>query len=349
MATKKLVHYINQFYGGIGGEDKADYRPELREGVAGPGMQLQKELGDGIEIIATIVCGDSYFAENTDEALPIILEWVKKYSPDGFIAGPAFNSGRYGMACGAVSEAVKLNLDIPVVTGMYPENPGAEIYNKHIYIMEVGNSAASMRKALPVMAGAIKKLFAEGELGWPEDEGYIPMGYRVNVFIEKTGAVRAVDMLMAKVKNQPYTTELPMPQFSRVAPAPAIKDLKTANIALVTSGGIVPMGNPDHIESASATKWGKYDISHVSDLQEGEYITVHGGFDPVYALADADRVLPLDALRELEQEGEIGKLNDYYYATVGNATAVASAEHFGEEMAQDMLASHVQGAILTST
>ena len=37
MAKYKIVHYINQFFAGIGGEEKADYTPELREGVVGPG------------------------------------------------------------------------------------------------------------------------------------------------------------------------------------------------------------------------------------------------------------------------------------------------------------------------
>lgn len=33
---KKAVHYINQFFAGIGGEDKADYKPELKEGKLVP-------------------------------------------------------------------------------------------------------------------------------------------------------------------------------------------------------------------------------------------------------------------------------------------------------------------------
>ena len=41
MAKYKIVHYINQFFAGIGGEEKADYTPELREGVVGPGMGLR--------------------------------------------------------------------------------------------------------------------------------------------------------------------------------------------------------------------------------------------------------------------------------------------------------------------
>ena len=30
MAKYKIVHYLNQFFGGIGGEDKADYKPAIQ-------------------------------------------------------------------------------------------------------------------------------------------------------------------------------------------------------------------------------------------------------------------------------------------------------------------------------
>ena len=62
----KIIHYINQFYAGIGGEEFADYKPELRDGVVGPGLALKVAFGDKAEITKTIVCGDSYFNENLE-------------------------------------------------------------------------------------------------------------------------------------------------------------------------------------------------------------------------------------------------------------------------------------------
>ena len=94
----RIVHYINQFFGGIGGEDKADYRPEVREGVVGPGMALKGALGGAGEIVATVICGDSWFNENLEEAKETVLGLIKQYNPDLVVAGPAFNAGRYGMA-----------------------------------------------------------------------------------------------------------------------------------------------------------------------------------------------------------------------------------------------------------
>ena len=51
-------------------------------------------------------------------------------------------------------------------------------------------------------------------------------------------------MLLKKLADKPFETEYPMPTFDRVDPQPAIKDLSKATIALCTSGGIVPKGNP---------------------------------------------------------------------------------------------------------
>ena len=43
---KKVVHYINQFYAQIGGEEHADQVPLLKKGPVGPGLALQKALED---------------------------------------------------------------------------------------------------------------------------------------------------------------------------------------------------------------------------------------------------------------------------------------------------------------
>ena len=73
------------------------------------------------------------------------------------------------------------------------------------------------------------------------------------------------------------------------------------------------------------------------------------GYDPSYANADSDRVLPVDVLRDLEKEGVIGSLHDKFYTTVGNGTAVASAKAFAAEYAQKMIADGVDAVIMTST
>lgn len=350
MAKIKVVHYINQFFAQIGGEEKADYPAEIRVGeIVGPGMALTASFKDEAEIIATIVCGDSYFNENLEKAKADILAMVKEQAPDVFVAGPAFNAGRYGVACATIAAAVQEELGIPALTGMYEENPGADMFKNQVYMIATKNNAAGMRDAVTKMAPLALKL-AKGEpIGASAEEGYMPNGIRVNFFESERGSKRAVNMLLKKLGGKPYVTEYPMPDFDRVDPNPAVKDLAHAKIALVTSGGIVPKGNPDHIESSSASHYGEYDITGVYDLTEETYETAHGGYDPVYANKDSDRVLPVDVLRDLEKEGVIGELHNKFYTTVGNGTAVANAKAFAAEFSQKLLADGVDAVILTST
>lgn len=348
MAKKKIVHYINQFFAGIGGEDKADFKPESRPGVVGPGMALKAALGDDAEIVGTVICGDTYFAENMDKATDEILDMIKAFAPDAVITGPAFNAGRYGTAAGAVADAVQKKLGIPAISGMYKENPGADMYKKFVYMVPTEDNARGIKTAVPAMAKLVKEAMA-GTIGSPEESGYMPRGVRVNFFQEKPGAARAVDILIKKLKGEKFETEYPMPSFDRVEPGAAIKDMKNATIAVVTSGGIVPKGNPDHIESSSASKFGTYCIKGVQTADEAHYETAHGGYDPTYANEDPNRVLPIDELREMEKEGVFKKLYDYFSTTVGNGTAIASAKKFGLAIGKKLKEDGVDAVILTST
>ena len=345
MGSYKIVHYINQFYAGIGGEEKADIMPSSQDSFVGPGMALNNALKDVAEVIGTVICGDGYFNENLEDASNTVLDMIKSYSPDMVVVGPAFNAGRYGMACGMVAKVVEENLHIPVVGGLYIENPGVDIYKRYAHFIETGNSAASMRKAIPDMVDLIKKIIAGEEI----TDGYIKKGIRKNYFSTARGSKRAVDMLVKKVNGEEFVTEYPMPVFDRVAPNKAVKDIASARIALVSSGGPVPKGNPDHIESSSASKYGKYSLKDIDDLDPDNSQTAHGGYDPVYANDDLDRVLPLDVIKEMLRKKEIGSLHDYWYATVGNGTSVANAKKFAAEIVKDLIQDNVNAVILTST
>lgn len=344
----KVLYYVNQFFGQVGGEDKAGMEPVYKEETVGPALGFNGLLGEEGEVIGTLICGDNYFNEHQEEALPYILNVIKEQNPDIVVTGPAFNAGRYGMACAEIAKAVVEELEIPVVSGMYIENPGLDVCKSIAIVAQTTDSAGGMREALPVMANLTKKIAKGEELGLPEEEGYIPQGKRLTVFTEKRGSQRAVDMLLARLNDEEFETELPMPVFDSVEPAPAIKDLSKATIALVTSGGMVPIGNPDRIQSASAQKWGKYDVSD-RDALTGEYCTIHGGFDPVYANEIPDRVAPLDLLKELEKEGYIGKTFEYFYTTTGTGTSVGNSVKFGTEIGKELKEAGVDGVILTST
>lgn len=282
MATYKIVHYINQFFAGIGGEEKADIVPEVREGAVGPGTALEKALGEEYEIAATVICGDNYFGENLDTATDTIVEMVKQYEPDVFVAGPAFNAGRYGVACGTICKAVEERLGVPVLTAEYEENPGVDMFRKDVIIVKTGDSAATIRKAVPVMAALVKKMATGEEILGPDIEGYHERGIRVNYFAEERASERAIQMLTKKMKGEEFHTDLPMPKFDRVDPAEPIKDIKHAKLAVVTSGGVVPTDNPDHIESSNATKYGVYSIAGMDTMSPNDFTTIHGGLSLIH-------------------------------------------------------------------
>lgn len=346
MEKKRVLYYVNQFFGQIGGEDMAHVAPEFRAEAVGPAQAFAGMVADNAEVIGTIICGDNFFGENEEEARKFIADTIAEQKPDMFVAGPAFNAGRYGFACAGACEVAK-EAGVECVSGMYEENPGLETARLNAFVAPSADSAAKMRKALPAMAALANKLLV-GEILDPEVDDYFPQGRRETILVEDRGSKRAVDMLLARLNDQEFTTELPMPEFDEVEPAPAIKDLKNATIALVTSGGIVPNGNPDRLQSASAQQWNKYDISDHDELK-GDYFTVHGGFDPVYCNEKADRVLPLDMLRQMEKDGEIGHVYDYFYTTTGTGTAVANAIKFGEEIGKELKEAGVDGVLLTST
>jgi glycine reductase len=350
MSTIRVVHYLNQFFAGLGAEEQAGAGPGKKPGAVGPGIALQQALGEGARIVATVYCGDNYANERA-KAIDEILKLVADERPDILIAGPAFASGRYGLACGALCARAQDELGalgIVAVTGMHPDNPGAELYHSKIHIARTRENAAGMGDAMKAMARLALKLYTRAPLGPPQEEGYIPTGRRVHFVAGQIAARRAVDMLVNKLNGQPYTTEWPTPSYSQVKPAPPVQDLVHAKIALVTTGGVVPRGNPDRLESAYASKWLKYSIGDLDELKPSDWQSIHGGFDTTNVNEDPDRMAPLDALRELEHEGAFKDLADELYTTTGNTAAIPTVRRFAQEMLKDLRADQVQGVILTA-
>jgi len=345
----RVVLYLNQFFGGIGGEDKADVPARLTEDIVGPGKAFRASLGDQGQVVATVICGDNYFADNIEAATREVRDLVAPYRPDLLLAGPAFNAGRYGIACGAVGKMAQTELGIPAVTGMYRENPGLDLYRKDVYIIETGDTARSMADVVNRMTTLAWKLVRREKIGKPADEGYFSRGLLVNEVAERTGAERVTDMLLHKLRGEAFQSEVVRPAYDRVKPAPAVRELASARIALVTDGGLVPKGNPDKIEMATATRYGRYDIAAKDALDPADYEVTHGGYDSVLVRQDPNRLVPVDAMREMEREGVIGSLHNWFYSTTGLTCIVAVMKELGKQIAESLKSEGVSGVILTST
>jgi glycine reductase len=339
---------LNQFFGGIGGEEFAGTPPEVKDGAVGPGRLLAQLLGPETELVKTIVCGDNYAAENLPELTQWVLSQVREANAELFVAGPCYEAGRYGLAAGALCAAVQDQIGIPVITGMAEENPGTDIYRRELYIVDSGLNVAQMRDVLSKMASIAKKLLAHEEIGRPKDEGYHARGLLYDAFVPETAAERLVSMLFAKTTGQPYETELKTAAFEPVSAPPPVLDLSKARVAIVTDGGVVPKGNPDKISANAATNWGAYNIDGVADLDAADYEVSHGGFDKRYVELDPDRMVPVDVMRELENSGVIGKLHDQFISTSGLSNPIANSRRLGREIAKKLKEEEVDAVILVS-
>jgi glycine reductase len=340
----KIVHYVNQFFAGMGGEDSAGTGPELRDGAVGPGRKLASLLGDEHEIVATAVCGDDYAASHADFAADLVAQ-AKERGAEMVIAGPSFTSGRYGMACARIAAAAN-EAGLPALASMHPENPGLG-EAAGTAVVESGQTARRMKDSLERFAAAARIIAAGEEL--TAQDGRIGPIARTNRLAQRSAAERAVDLVLTRLSGDKDATEISLPDFDSVTPAAPVADVTDALIALVTEGGFVPAGNPDRLESARATKWVRHSLDGLDTVESGSFESVHGGFSTQWANADPNRILPLDVAREMEREGAIGRLYGEYLGTTGNGTTVADARRFGMEWAAELRQANIQAIILTAT
>jgi glycine reductase len=342
-AGMKVVHYLNQFFAGLGAEEAAGHEPVRLEGPQGPGRAF---AAAGLDVDVTIACGDDRFALEEAASLAALLAWIDDEAPDVVIAGPSFGSGRYGYACGVLAREVARRR-IPVVLAMTPDSPGVLAAEGGAYIVPTGSNVAGMRQVVPVMAGLALRVGAGETVGGPDDEGYLPRGLRVNVRADDDVATRAVRALVAKLGGQ-ITTEID-PPADRVSPPPPVPDLSRATIALVTEAGCVPQGNPDRLPTRHANVWLRYPLDGRAAMTSEDFVSVHAGFDTTDANADPNRLVPLDAARALVDAGRIGSLHEEFFTTSGVDTPVAVAARFGQEIAAEIANAGVDAVILTGT
>lgn len=340
----RLVHYVNQFYAGLGGEDAAGLGPQVLDGPVGPGRLLQQLLGDEHRIVATVVCGDDYAASDPAVSQQL-LGMAREAGAELLIAGPAFGSGRYGLVCARLVAAADA-AGLPAVASMHPENPGIGEAGGAAVVAS-GAIAKQMRPSMQRLAPAVAKLATGATL--TAEDGRVAGLARIGRLTERRAAARAVELVLCRLGGDRTSTEVPVGGFDVVVPAPPVDKAASASFAVVTEGAVVPIGNPDRLESARATRWVRYPIEGVDTLASGTWESVAGGFATTAANADPHRLIPLDAVRALEREGAIGSLHGEFFSTVGNGTPVATAKRFGVEWAAELRKAGVQAAILTAT
>ena len=347
----KVLHYLNQFFAGIGGEEKAGQEVIFLPQAVGIGIAIETSLQErGVEY-ATLVCGDNYFHEQEELALRTMRAAIDRFQPDFFLAGPAFNAGRYGIASAKACSWVRDNWRIPAITGMHENNPGTQEIGRQVFVLQTGASTASMAEAAKRFTALLELLMAQDPAGAEafRAEHCLPIPRRFTVRTGKPDYVRAVDLMLAKINGETYESEIPLIATARHTIPNLTGNMKDATVALVTEGGLVPKGNPDRLESSRGSRYYKYSLAGLDDLKCGEFAAMHTGYDTSMVDEDPDRIVPLDAMRELEKNQRFKKLHERYFVTTGTGAMPSKMAELGAGIAGELAQSGVNAVILTAT
>ena len=156
-------------------------------------------------------------------------------------------------------------------------------------------------------------------------------------------------MLLSRLSNQPFQTEISIEIPEEVPVAPPVKMMKETMIAIISTAGIHPAGNPYGFKIYRNTQFQKYPIHQISSMKEGRWEVVHGGYNAMFMNENPNFGVPLDACRALEREGLFKKLYPFFYGTTGVEGLASVMEQMGKDIAKDMKSEGIGAALLVST
>ncbi len=182
---------------------------------------------------------------------------------------------------------------------------------------------------------------------------FLPDNLDLKATIDAVVNILTGDSLSNYINSDTWNRELELVLDPRSlgydSPATSLTNLDEAVIALVTEGGLVPVGNPDGLESIRSTRFLKYSLDGINDLQARAFESIDRGWDNTYVNGDPDRLLPVDVMRELEAQGVFSRLHEYFFTTTGVAMSIDVARRVGSDIARELKDQGVSGVILTST
>src|SRR6185312_1422235 len=156
---------------------------------------------------------------------------------------------------------------------------------------------------------------------------------RFTVQADAPDSVRALDMLLAKLRDGAFESEIPRIEAAPHPIPAAIQNLSQARLAMVTEGGLVPMGNPDRLESSRGSRYFKYSVAGLEGVKRGEFQAMHTGYDTSPVDEDPDRIVPLDDMRVLEKSQRFKKLHERYFVTTGTGAMPSKMAELGAGIA----------------
>jgi glycine reductase len=85
------------------------------------------------------------------------------------------------------------------------------------------------------------------------------------------------------------------------------------------------------------------------ERKQANHEIAHTGYLPFEVMEDVNRLVPIDVLRELEDNRAIGNVYPKFFSTSGNVTSSKRCEEIGDEIAEELKREGIHAAILTST
>ena len=132
----------------------------------------------------------------------------------------------------------------------------------------------------------------------------------------------------------------PLPEFAST-PWTSAPELKTARLAIVTTAGLHRRSDQNFVGGATDYRIIPGDV----DVNELVQSHVSVNFDRTAFQQDTNAVFPLDHLRAMTRQGEIGSLGAWHYSFMG-ATDPTRLVEAGKQVAGLLKADGVQCAIL---
>ena len=136
-------------------------------------------------------------------------------------------------------------------------------------------------------------------------------------------------------------TNYPFVKNQRAPFTPARRALPMLNLALISSAGAFIDGTPEFAPNDLVFREIPIEVE-ASDLR-----FTAKGYDPAAVNQDVNSQLPVERLREFEQNGIIGQLNGVFWSFAGHITsASAVADELAPKLVQRLVRYEVQAALL---
>ena len=323
----RVVHYLNQFFGGIGGEEQADVgvSASARARWARAAL-LEKALGDDARIEATLDRRRQLRQRaRADEA--VARDRRRARPPPARRGG-----GRPGVRLRTLRPGVRARVQawpaergIAAITAMHPENPGASSARReplHRPDRRVDDvHAGRARRRWPRWRGDSGR----GEIARARRGGRLHAAGRAPRPRPRAPGLSARARHAARQAARPAVPVGGAVRRARARDAGGADRRPRRAPASPWSppAGSCARATPTSQVSANAVRYHRHTVAELESLSPKEWEAYHAGYFNHIVNSNPNYILPLSFLRDLERQGKVGRVHEHIYALPGVSTPVA--------------------------